>query len=312
MKTLVFWKGEQPSPMGAILTLLQVVALLLPVSLSRKCFLLLGEILFFSFRKKLDYVRRQWQLVFPGVSSSQIESNLRKVFRHLALSLLEVILIKYKKEKALYFLIEKVRGEEFLQRAFQEGKGVVLVSAHLGNWELLAAWLGYHNYPVEVVYRDLIPPLVNNFMKSCRSVYRTGWIQWNKINEVRKALRQGKAVAILVDQKGEGKGMNCPFMGITTLSPTIHARLARLFGCPVIPAFITRKDEKLKHEIIFLPPFFTSLSQDRKYDIFSAVVLCNQIIEVFIRQFPTQWLWFTRRWNIKNPSESKFEQRFSF
>lgn len=282
---------------GITLTLLQIITFLFPISVTKRCFLFLGEFLSLAFRKKLDYVRKQWQLVFPGIPSPQIESNLRKVFRHLTLSLLEIILIKYKKEKILPSLIEKVSGEEFLQRAFQEKRGVIIISAHFGNWELLAAWLGHRGYPVEILYRDLTPRRVNNFIRSCRKEYQTGWI--NTINAVCKALRQGKAVAILVDQKGEGKGINCPFMGIATSSPTVHARLARLFRSPIIPAFIIRKEENLKHEIIFLPPFLAPVSNELSKDIFSVVALSNQIIEIFLREFPTQWLWFHKRWSTK-------------
>jgi len=280
-----------------VLTLLQIITFLFPVSVTRKCFLFLGELLSLVFRKKLDYVRKQWQLVFPDTPSSQIESNLRKVFRHLALSLLEIILIKYKKEKILPALIGKVSGEEFLQRAFQEKRGVIIISAHFGNWELLAAWLGHRGYPVEILYKDLTPRRLNNFIGSCRKKYQTGWT--NTINTVCRALRQGKAVAILVDQKVEGKGINCPFMGIETSSPTLHARLARLLRSPIIPAFIIRKEENLKHEIIFLPPFLAPVSNELSKDIFSVVALSNQIIEIFLREFPTQWLWFHRRWSVK-------------
>ncbi|MCD6155680.1 MAG: hypothetical protein J7J32_01355 [Candidatus Atribacteria bacterium] len=280
-----------------VLVLLQTIVFLFPISVARKCFLFLGELLFLFYRKKLDYARKQWQLVFPDTPSSKIESNLRKVFRHLALSLLEIILIKYKKGEILPSLIEKVSGEEFLQRAFQEKRGTIIIGAHFGNWELLAAWLGHRGYPVEILYKDLTPRRLNNFIRSCRKEYQTGWT--NTINAACKALRQGKAVAILVDQKVEGKGINCPFMGITTPSPTLHARLARFFKSPIIPAFIIRKEENLKHEIVFLPPFFAPVSNELSKDIFSVVALSNQIIETFLRKSPTQWLWLHRRWNVK-------------
>lgn len=183
-------------------------------------------------------------------------------------------------------------GIENLTKARASGRGVIFVTAHAGNWELLAIMCGLQFGSISVVARPLNNPYLNALLEKVRAkfgnrvIYKRG-----ALKSLLRLLKGGGIAGILMDQavvKEEGHVVE--FLGAGAWTLKIPVLLARRTGAAVLPLFI-RKTTEGKHEIVIHPEADMSGGSEEQ-----AILRLNRKIEDYVRANPAQWLWIHRRW----------------
>ncbi len=207
-----------------------------------------------------------------------------------------------------------VSGLEAYRQAMDKGKGVLLLGAHFGNWELwpIASYLG--NMPVRIVYRPLDTPFLDHFFKVNRSRFgglpistRRGAMRQIYIN-----LKRGYPVGMLMDQNVDWyEGVFVDFFGHRACTNTGMALLALKSEAPVLPAFMIRTPRGF--HAVFGPELPLIRTGDRVKDVDLNTEMYNRVIECYARRFPEQWFWIHQRWKTRpyQPWPRKKNQRVS-
>ena len=188
-------------------------------------------------------------------------------------------------------------GREHLEAALSYGKGVVLATAHSGNWELLGAALAYEGFPLVAVVRKQNDLGADKFINEYRTQAGMHVTYKTSVKEMVRLLGEGKIVGLLMDQAAGADGIMLDFFNRPASIPQGPAALARLKGAPIVPAFITALPDGA-HQAIIHPPVWVEKTADREHDIRQTTAKLNRIIEDHIRLHPTEWFWLHNRWKL--------------
>lgn len=191
------------------------------------------------------------------------------------------------------------KGLDKLEKALQKGRGVLLVSAHYGNWELLHAALGHRGYSLELVVRKMDSKVVEEFVRWART--RSGAKIVYKVKAMLPLVRRlnANAVAmILVDQNTMShEGVFVDFFGVPASTNKGPALLAQKTGAPVLPVFISR--DGCRHVVEVWDEVEFVNTGDRVSDTAANTARLTGTIEKAIRSRPDQWFWVHRRWKTR-------------
>ncbi|GAB4299950.1 MAG: lysophospholipid acyltransferase family protein [Desulfuromonadia bacterium] len=240
----------------------------------------------------INWMRRHPQ--WGGGDRSPRELAL-ETFRNIGRSLLETCLIYAGKGERLIDRIE-MRGVEAYQSAREKGRGVILLTAHCGNWELVA--LGFSRLmktPMAVVARKQNNPHLNRLVERVRLQYDNRIIyKEGALREILKTIARNGVVGMLVDQAViPEEGVKIDFLGRPAWCAKSPVLIARKSGVPVVPAFTHR--EGGRHVITFFPEL-SFVDDDSPQGVTENVRRYCQAIECFIVMHPTNWYWVHRRW----------------
>ena len=199
-----------------------------------------------------------------------------------------------------------VEGLENLQSAMAKGKGVLILAAHIGNWELLGSALREHAGPVTVVYKKAKNPFVTEFICSARKKRGIDTIPHrNSARKILALLKKNETVGILLDQHATNKdAIKADFFGIPAQTNYGLALIALKTGAPVVPAFMVR-DESGVYRCVYEKAIDLDKGDDRQEDIESATSRFNEILERLVRRYPEQWFWVHNRWKVKKYGRKK-------
>jgi len=225
----------------------------------------------------------------------------RKAFENVARLFLETAKIPGLKGEELQDRFELERGE-ILKEAYEEGKGVIVICAHLGNWEIMARTFGSLGYRYAVIYRTMDNLVLDEKMRETRMVGGEIIRREEMFKSVRGALKEGKIVAFMSDQNAGKKGVFVPFFGIQASTTPAPAIFAQATGAPIIPVFCYRKAPgrflAVVHSAIRAKP--GRERRDEQLELTEAFTLA---IERAVRRHPEQWFWMHRRWRTRPPEE---------
>ena len=196
-----------------------------------------------------------------------------------------------------------LEGLEHLDRALAGGKGAVLVTGHLGSWELMGCVLVRLGYPVTFVVGIQRNPLVQVLMNRIRRSAGINVIELTSPMAVFHALRANLFVAMLSDQDAGRRGIFVDFLGQPASTPPGAAHLALLSGAPIIPGFITRVGG-LRQRIVIEPPIHAEPTGDKQAAARRLTEAYTRVIETYVRRYPDHWLWAHRRWKTPPPDPS--------
>lgn len=261
----------------------------------------------FPSREK-EKTRRNLELVLgENAPAAERESIGRQAFESAAMTAIETI-------HALHWTPERfkeaiaLRGDEHWRAAFAPGRGVVMVTAHLGNWELTPpAFYYYSGIAVGVMMRSSRNPFVNEMILRTRaSRGNPVFTEDSPPISYFKILRKGGALGLLADQDTRRlKGMFVEFFGRPAITPIGPAFLARKTGAAFIPAFITRLDaDPTRHDFRFLAPMFPDPALSEDDDIRRMLQYYSTALEEAVRAAPGQWMWMHERWK-RQPKAKK-------
>jgi len=192
-------------------------------------------------------------------------------------------------------------GIEHLNKAKAGGQGVIFITGHCGNWELLALASSWKGLTLSTVARPLSNPYLNKFLERLRMrfgnrvIYKSG-----AIREILIALRKGEDVGILIDQSVmEDEAKVTEFFGEKVYTMKMPALLAMKTGASVVPSFINYIG-KGKHRIWFGEKIRLRITDNLEDDVVFNTSVFSGYIERYIRENPTEWLWIHRRWKLSH------------
>lgn len=197
-------------------------------------------------------------------------------------------------------LIKKVRGEDYLQQAIKQGRGVILLTPHLGAWELAGLYVSAH-YPLTALYRPPKLTGANEWIRRTRERAGGYYMPTDQrgIRALYRALQRRRVVGILPDQVPPESGVFAPFFGKPAYTMVLVARLAQRTNAPVIFTFAERLPKGTGFQLHFLP----APSEIAAPALESAALALNQGIEICIQQCPSQYQWSYKRFKRQPPGE---------
>ena len=194
---------------------------------------------------------------------------------------------------------------ERLNAAVAEGKGIIFVTLHFGNWDMGAAGLAVYGYPVDAIAETFELPRMNDLVQGYRRHLGVNIIPMERVGPgVLRALRRGDILALLIDVPAPGASVAVDFFGALAEVPAGPARLALRTGARVIPAVLAReagREELIRPILDFdvrLEP-----SGDEEQDVRELTQQIMSSLERFIRQYPDQWFMFRPMWPTPQPAQ---------
>jgi len=243
-------------------------------------------------RRALDNIRLS---IGREMTPREIERLGRGSFQHVGMNLIEACRYFLRPTEVMLSQVH-IEGVEHLRSAAARGRGVLVLTAHYGNWELLAAAHGLSGLPLSIVIRPLDHPVLDELAARFRR--RSGAeliVKRQAVREVLQALRRGRMVGILLDQNAtRAEGVFVPFFGVAASTSKGLAVLALRTDAPVVPVFLRRTADG-RHCMDVGP----ALVPPADGDVLTYTTAFNQVIEAAIRRAPEQWLWMHARWRTR-------------
>jgi len=246
-------------------------------------------------------VRRNLQFAHHHWNREKVKNISRRVFQNLGISFLEFLqMATLSREQLLGRL--RVVGLENLQTALECNKGLIIVSAHLGSWETgLLFFCCYIQQPFLGVAKKIRFAPLNRWVHRLRNrfgikiVYKKG-----ALPEMRRMLRRGGVIGLLVDQSRRSEGVDVNFFGRRVTATPAAAFLAIRCQSPVLPIFCVR-DNNGRLTVVVKPPLEMKRSGDLRSDIQTNTQIITDVVEKAVRKYPDQWFWVHKRWKKYYP-----------
>jgi KDO2-lipid IV(A) lauroyltransferase len=253
-------------------------------------------------KRHREITRRNLAFAYGSeLSPEERERIARDVFRHFLRFAWEMAELMF---SPLSHLKKKVIivGNEHYEEALAQGRGLIAIAAHAGNWEYTVMGYGLQYRPVAVVARELDQPLTRGLARYLRE--RGGNWMVNKqkgLKDILAHLKQNRVVGIVIDQNTATEGgLLVDFFGKPARTTPVAAILARRRDIPVLPSFSRRLPDG-RHLMIFFPPIPIHKTSDPEADIQRHLQEQSLAVEAWVRAEPSQWLWLHRRWKNQYP-----------
>ena len=244
-------------------------------------------------------------------SPREIRGLGKRVFIHFAQVAVEVLRFPKLTREELGKLIDKGNGFSILDQVLSKGRGAILLTAHLGNWELMGAFLRLNGYPGALVGKRIYYDKFNEVLLELRSkaTLRTIY-QDAPAKEFLKVLQQNEILGILADQDIDRlNGVFVPFFGRPAYTLTAPVKMALATGAPLVPAFLVRQGKR--YQFLVDEPIQVEMKTSREETILEYTSRWSRVVEEKIRTYPDQWVWMHRRWRT-TPSMIKARETVSY
>jgi KDO2-lipid IV(A) lauroyltransferase len=238
-------------------------------------------------------------IAFPEKGMTEKVAIAKRVYRNIALVGAELFDIPSLTSDNIHDIVE-VEGIDHCRKALEQGRGILLFSAHFGNWELSAAALSFLLKPLIVVYRPLDNAVLDDMILQIRSA--TGNTLLPKERSMRQMLRhlqQNSIVGILIDQNmARQEGVFIKFFSRIACTSDAVAQLALRTKAAVIPSFALRTPQG-KYRLLIGEAINTIDTGDWDADVLVNTQNYTNAVEAMVRRYPDQWLWVHHRWKTK-------------
>ncbi len=262
----------------------------------------LGSFFYYLDGRHRRIVRRNLEFTHPNLTRTEILQLSKAVFQNMGITLLEILQLSCLTKQDILNRV-KLIGEDHFEKLESNAKGTIVISAHIGNWEMAHIYGScYLNTPLTLIARQVKPDIVNQWLNQLRGKFGSQILDKSAaLPKMIRALRRGAILGILIDQGTLlSAGVEISFFGKKTNATPGAAILARRYGCPVIPTFCVReKSGYLK--IIVKPPLELKKTDNFLADIQANTQIMMDVIEEVIREYPDQWFWFHKRWKRHHP-----------
>lgn len=244
------------------------------------------------------------ELAFPEWSGEQRQDLLRHLYRNLGWLLAEFCQMrKYTPENSQSFL--RCDGLERYVAARDRGNGVLIVTGHLGVWELSSFYHSLMGYPMSMVIRRLDNAKVDRLVNEIRCLHGNRVLHKDDFARgLLGAMRRGETVGILMDTNmTPPQGVFVPFFGKQACTASGLARVALRTGAAVMPGFMLWEEKEKKYVLHFGDEIVFERTGDDEADAVTNTAKCTAVIEEYVRRYPDQWLWVHRRWKTRLEGE---------
>jgi len=264
----------------------------------------LGWAAFYLLKSKRLRTLKQLTTAFGHEKSlSDIRRIAKKVFSNFGASVADAVLAPRLMENGIHKLVT-AEGLEHLDGFSRNNEGAILLTAHFGNWELLAAWVAKRGYKIKVIAAPQTNPYINRLIADMRKGARYESIErGNHTREILRALAKGYSIGVLIDEDTKADGVFVRFFNQWAHTPVGPVRLALKYGLKIIPVFIHLRSEDTYH-VEVKDPLPLVITGDKNRDLILNTQLCSDAYEAVIREHPEQWLWVMRRWKTQPKGET--------
>jgi Kdo2-lipid IVA lauroyltransferase/acyltransferase len=270
-----------------------------PLKWGRKLGAWIGWIWYLADKRHREIAKQNLFQVYSGRRPwNEINAIARSVFENLSCILFEIgWAVRLTEDK--FYRHFSVIGLSNLKAAHGKNKGVIILTAHIGNWELLPPVIALAtNYASNIVYRPLDFKPLDLFFINLRSRYGSKLIPKSRgMRKILSSLHANELVGILFDQSaGLQNGVIGNFLGRRACTNMWLSQIAGKTGAEVVPAFLVRTENGFKAEFLAAIPFLRTGGKED--DILANTQQYNDVIGAFSERHPEQWLWIHRRWRI--------------
>jgi KDO2-lipid IV(A) lauroyltransferase len=270
---------------------------------------LLAELLAFAVYWVFGRLRRvgvrNLELALPELPMGARKKILRGVYLDLGWQLVEFCrMTRYTRENTRNWI--RTEGLEHYLAAQARGKGVLVVTGHLGAWELSSFYHSLMGYRMGMVIRRLDNRRLDEYVNGIRCLHGNTVLHKDDFGRgLLTAMHAGQTVGILMDTNmTPPQGAFVKFFGRDACTATGLAHVARKTGAAVLPGFMLWEPAERKYVLHFGPEIEIPYTDDAQVDILAGTQLCTEAIESWIRRYPDQWLWIHRRWKTRPAGEA--------
>jgi KDO2-lipid IV(A) lauroyltransferase len=263
---------------------------------------LLGRVWAFLDPRHVAIAADNLRRAVPEWDETRVARTARAVYAHFGQVLLDILWLEGRSREEMEALID-VEGGEHPRSVFAQGRGVLFVTCHIGNWEVAGIAVGWLVGGTGVVGRPLDNPALDARLTAFRTKGGNVVISKHRaLPQVMRLLKDRRSVAFLIDQNvQQSDGIFVDFFGRKAATTTAVAALAVKTGCPIVCGY-TLLEPDGRYRLVYTPPVEWTPSGDREADIAGLTQKLTSLIESWIREAPEQWLWIHRRWKTQPPA----------
>lgn len=273
---------------------------LLPLPVARASGACVGQIVWWLKSRGAGTAVTNLSICFPQLTEAEIKALAAKSMRHWGMTLMEIPVVWRKGVGSLGWITE-TRGLDRLQQALDAGKGAMIVSPHLGNWELVGYWAGTQG-AITTLYQPPRRFNLDDLLRHVRSKTGATLVPTNArgISSLIKALKRGELIGVLPDMEPETQGgVFAPFFGVQALTMTLIHNLVKRTGAAVFVGFARRVPGGFTMEFVEPDPGIAAEDPE------TSVAALNRAIEILVESAPEQYQWEYKRFKRRPPGEQR-------
>ena len=246
-------------------------------------------------------VERQIAAAFPDLGHEAVVNLARESYEHLGRTFIETALLEGLGKDGLQQLVESVEGWDEVEDVISKGRGAVMVTGHIGNWELAGAYVAARGIPLDAIVRGMANPLFDSYINHTREEMGMTVVRdSDAVRRTPRSLRAGRAVAFVADQGVLGLASTfVPFFGRPAKTPRGAAVFALRFEVPVL--FVVALRQPNGRYRIVVERIEARQTGDRDRDVDAIVARFTERLEHWVRVVPAQYFWQHRRWKRQPP-----------
>lgn len=275
---------------------LSFIVRLLGLSLSRRLSYLLAVFFYFIVPIRKKTVKENLLKAFPQYSKSKLNKIAFGSYVSFCITFVEILYLPSLTKTELESLVINT-GIPLLKEKYIEGKGLIFLGAHFGNWEYSALSVSIQlDIPITVIVKSQRNTLVTNWLDSMRVKWGNKIVPLGiSIRQVYKELKEKKIVGMVADQRGPSDGIRINFMGRKASVFAGPALLALKTGAPIMFG-VTIRQPDFSYEIAVEVISTEDLPDEEELKVIELSQRHASVLEKYIKQFPEQWLWMHKRW----------------
>jgi KDO2-lipid IV(A) lauroyltransferase len=263
---------------------------------------------YWPLRVRRGVVEAQIAAAFPDWDGPTVRRVARGAYEHLGRTAVEAALLPTLSHEQVRSLFDGEGDWPVMARAHARGLGVIVVTGHIGNWELAGAYIAARGVPIAGVVRRMTNPLFDRYLTTTRERAGLSVIADDPARRVPRALRNGQVVALVADQGVKGMASTyVPFFGRLAKTPRGPGVFALRLGVPLVVGTAIRLPSGKYRAVV--EPVEVLDTGDRERDIDTVVAQYTAVLERWVRQYPEQYLWQHRRWKRRPEEEAELHRQ---
>ena len=273
------------------------LAKVLPIRVSYFIADVIAYLYYLCARKDIGELRANLKIVLgEGTDEKTIRKNIRAVFRNFARYLADFM--KYSRFTEEYISKKiKLEGTEILDKCLSEGKGIIILAPHLGNWEMGAAVVASLGYPISAIVLEHKDKRINKFFMKRRTIHNLKLIPLGmQLKKCFKTLKDNEILAIAGDRGYTSNGEYIDFFRKEAFMPKGAAFFSLKTGAPIVASALSREKGNT-FKLVFDGPIRPEPTGDDESDIRNLMIRSLSKLEKYIREYPDQWYAFRKIWN---------------
>lgn len=262
---------------------------------------MLGRLGHSPFGIRRHVVERQIAAAFPEWSPERVGEVTKGAFEHLGRLAVETALMPSLGRHGVLDLASRVTGWDLVETLMREGRGLLLITGHFGNWELAGAYVAARDVPIDVIVRRMSNPLFDRYINQTRrELGMTVVYDAEAVRTTLRSIREGRGIGFLADQGLLSVASTyVPFFGRPAKTPRGPAVFTLRHHVPTVFAAAVREPDGSFHMTFEPVPY--EETGDRERDVDGIVASYTRILENKIRHTPEQYFWHHRRWKHQPP-----------